>query len=173
MSSFYSLSNHVGSLTAQTVKAGAHGFLSPVISFVGGESAGVKAKLFFSDPSLFSAGRGYPHSSFARRVNNRKSPFSFKVLNITIGNHFRSERINNLDGGCTKNKLGLNPKGKYGHAKKCTQSQLDNGLHGVSSYKDAVGSKKNYQYISTAGPSKVTSGAKSFIHIPSIAGETK
>ena len=173
MSSLHSLSNHVGSLTTKTVKAGAHGFLSPVISFVGGESSRVETKLFLSNPSLLSAGRGDPHSSFARCVNNRKSPLSFKIENIAIGNHFGSERVDNFYGRYTNNELGLNPKGINDQAKNYTQSQLDNRLHGVSTYKDAVYSKKNYQYISTASPSKVTSRAKSFIHIPSIAGETK
>lgn len=173
MRSLNPFTDHVSSLPADAVEAATHAFFSPVLAFTGSKTASVPTKFLVGDPTLLSGSRGYPNSGRAIGMNNRKGPLGFKVDDFAVANRITSNWIYNFDGFGANNKLGFNPKSVYNHAEDCTNSQFDNRLHGVSTYKDAVCTKKNYQYIRTSGPRKIASGAKSFIHNPSIAGETK
>lgn len=173
MRSFNSLADHVSSLPADAVKAAAHAFFSPMSAFTGGKTASVPSKLLVGDPTLLSGSRGYPHSGIAIGMNNQKRPLSFKVDDFAVANHLTSHGVYDFNEFGTDNQLGFNPKSVNNHTEGRTKSQFDKCLHCVGTYQDAVCTKKNYQYIRTAGPSKIASGAKSFIHNPSIAGETK
>ena len=173
MRSFNSFANHVSSLPANTVKAAAHTFFSPMSAFTGDKTASVPSKLLVGDPTLLTGSRGYPNSGLAIGVNNQKRPLSFEVDDFAVANHLTSNGVDDFNEFGTDDQLGFNPKSVNNHAEDCTNSQFNNGLHCVSTYQDAVCTKKNYQYIRTAGPRKIASGAKSFTHNPSIAGETK
>lgn len=173
MRSFNSFADHVSSLPANTIKAAAHGLFSPMLALVGGKTASIPAKFLVGNPTLLSGSRGNPNSGLAIGVNNQKRPLSFKVNDIAVANHLGSAGVYNFNKFGADNKLGFNPKSVNNHAEYCTNSQFNNRLHCVSTYQDAVCTKKNYQYIRTCGPRKIASGAKGFIHYPSIAGETK
>ncbi len=173
MKSFNPFTDHVSSLPADAVKAAAHAFFSPVIAFAGSKTASVPSKLLVGDPTLLSGSWGYPNSGLAIGMNNQKRPLSFKVDDFAVANHLTSNGVNDFNEFGTNDKFGFNPKNVNNHTKGRTGSQFDNCLHRVATYQDAVCTKKNYQYIRTAGPRKIASGAKSFIHHPSIAGETK
>ena len=173
MRSFNLFTDHVSSLPADAVKAAAHAFFSPMIAFAGGKTASVPSKLLVGDPTLLSGSRGYPNSGLAIGMNNQKRPLSFKVDDFTVANRLSFHGVYDFNEFGTNDKLGFNPKSVNNHTQGRTCSQFDNCLHRVGTYQDAVCTKKNYQYIRTAGPRKIASGAKSFIHNPSIAGETK
>lgn len=173
MRSFNPFTNHISSLSADAVKAAAHAFFSPMSTFAGGKTASVPSKLLVGDPTLLSGSRGYPNSSFAMGMDYQKRPLSFKVYDIPVTNNLTFKWVYNFNNFTTKHNFGFNPKSVNNCTKGRTCSQLENCLNCVSTGKDAVCTKKNYQYISTAGPRKIASWAKGFIHNPSIAGETK
>ena len=173
MRSFDSLSNDIGGLPAQTVQAGTHTPFSFVPTLGDSETAGVPTKFLFCDPTLLAARGGDPHRGSPSSVNNRQGPFGFKLQDFSVANALTSKRVNNFNRFDTQNHLGFNPKSVNNHTEGRTKSQFDNRLHCVGTYQDAVCTKKNYQHVRTASPRKIASGAKSFIHNPSIAGETK
>lgn len=173
MRSFNPFTDHVSSLPAYAVKAAAHAFFSPISAFAGGKAACVESKFLVGNPTLLSGSRSNPNSGHAVGVNNRKGPLGFKVNDFAVANHLASHGVYNFNKFGTDNQLGFNPKSVNNHAECRANSKFDNRLHCVSTYQDAVCTKKNYQYIGTSGPRKIASGAKSFIHNPSIAGETK
>ena len=173
MRSFNSFADHVSSLPANAIKAATHGLLSPVLALVGGKTASVPSEFLVSDPSLFSGSRRHPNSGHAVGVNNRKGPLGFKVNDFAVANDLGSDGVYNFNKFGTDYKFGFNPKSVNNPAEDCTNSQLNNGLYCVCTYQDAICTKKNYQYIRTAGPREIAFGAKGFIHNPSIAGETK
>lgn len=173
MRSFNPFTDHVSSLPADAVKAAAHAFFSPMIALVGSKTTSVPSKLLVGDPTLLSGSRGYPNSGLAIGMNNQKRPLSFKVDNFTVANRLSSRGVYNFNEFGTNDKFGFNPKSVNNHTQYRTSSQFDNCLHRVGTYHDAVCTKENYQYIRTSSPHKIASGAKSFIHNPSIAGDTK
>ena len=173
MRSLNSLANHVGSLSTQAVEACAHRFHSNDLGFTGWHTSAQPAKFLFRYPSLFSARRGYPHSTFAASVNNGQAPFGFKFQNIGIRNHFGSQRINNFNLVDSQNKLGFNPNDKNKNAENGAQREISNDLNIVADNPKAIRCKERNQHVRSARPCEVTAGPKGFIHHPSIAGERK
>ena len=173
MQSLNSFANHVGSLTTQTVEARTHRFGSRAFGITYGHVSAKVSKFLFSNPSLLSTGRGYPHSAFATSVNNSQAPFGFQVKNVAIGNHFSSKRINDFNHIDSQNEFGFNPKNVNKRTENDTQQQVAHALNAATSNPQAVGGKECNQYISSRRPSEVTAGPKGFIHNLSIAGERK
>ena len=173
MLSFDSLSNNIGGLPAQTVQTGTHTLFSFLPTLGDSETAGVPAEFFVGYPALLSTGRGDPHSGSSFSVDDRKSPFGFKLQNFGVANDLGSKRVNNFDRFDAKNHLGLDPDSVNNNSQDETKYNFENRLQCVSTNKNTICTKKNNKYIGTTGPNKVTSRSKSFIHSLSIAGETK
>ena len=173
MRSLYALANHVSSLSAQAVKTTAHTLFSPVLALGEGETTGIPTKFLVSNPSLLTSSRSYPHPGSATAMNDGKCPLGFKIDDIGVVNHLGSNWVYNFNRIDSHDHLGLNPNCINDDTKNCAYAKLDKSLYGVASYKDAICTKKNDQYVGRSGPYKVTTRSKSFIHVPSIAGETK
>jgi hypothetical protein len=73
----------------------------------------------------------------------------------------------------TQNKFRSNPDQVRERSQENADANVSNYLRGISAYPDAIRSKKSDQSKSAEGPSKISSGSKSFVHLPSIAGERK
>lgn len=173
MQSLYSFANHVGSLSTQAVQTRTHRFHSFVY---GSTSRGVSAnpaKFLFSDPALFSAGRRYPDFARATSVNDRQTPLSIQLKHVTVGNQFSSKGIDDFDHIISQNEFWFNPKNINNYAENEAKKQLADDLKIVVDNPESVNSKKDNKQVSSTGPSKVASRSKSFIHVLSIAGETK
>lgn len=173
MQALNSFANHVSGLPTQTIKAGAHRFHSRV---AGSNSWGVSAdptKLLFSNPSLLSARRGYPHSTFATSVNNGQAPFRFKIQHISVRNQLGFQRIDDLNNVNPQNHFRFNPEDINQKAKAEADNQIADDLNVLLNDPDAIDSKESNQYVRSTCPSKITAGSKGFIHNPSIAGERK
>ena len=173
MQTFYSFANHVGGLSTQAVKARTHGFHSTAFSSVCDEVPAGPTKFLFSYPSLLSARGGYPHSSSSASVNNRQTPFSFKVNHITVGDQLGSKRIYNFNHISSQYEFGFNPKKINKNTENCADQQVANDLKIVLNNPDAVNGEERDQYVRSSRPSEVASRSKGFIHHLSIPGEGK
>ena len=173
MQSLNSFANHVGGLTTQTVEARTHRFHSRT-SGIGKRNTSAKpSKFLICDPALLSARRGYPHSALTASVNDRKTPFGFKIQYIGIRNQFGSKRINNFNYITSQNKFWSQPEDVNQSNEGSTKPQFESRLTGAFRYPEAVYAKKSDQNNGSTSPSEVTAGSKGFIHHPSIAGERK
>ena len=173
MQALNSFANHVGSLTTQAVKARTHRFHSRTLGISEWNAPTKPSEFFISDPALLSARRGHPHSAFTASVNNRKTPFGFKIQNIGIRNQFGSQRINNFNYINSQNKFWSQPEDVNQSNEGSTKPQFESRLTGAFRYPEAVYAKKSDQNNGSTSPSEVTAGSKGFIHHPSIAGERK
>ena len=173
MQALNSFADHVGGLSTQTIEARTHRFHSRIVGRSSRRVSADPTKFLFSYPSLFSARRGYPHSTFAASVNNGQAPLGFQVQNIGVRNQFSSQWINNFNLVDSQNKLGFNPKNVNKNAEAKTNNQISNDLQVVFNYPETVNSKERNQHVRSARPCEVTAGPKGFIHHPSIAGERK
>ena len=168
MKTLNSLSNHVSGLSAKTVKASTHGFGLGMTGFGERDVTSQHAKSLFSNPLSFSARRSNPNSGFTSSVNNSESPLRLKFEHILVGDGLSSKRVNNLYSVISENKFGFKPD----RAGDCDQHSTNQQLEG--DFKSAViDSKKTDQQNRKASPYEVTSGTKSFIHTPIIAGESQ
>ena len=173
MQTFYSFANHVSGLSTQAVKTRAHGFHSTAFRSVCNEVPTGPTKFLFSYPSLLSARGGYPHSGSSASVNNRQTPFSFKVNHITVGDQLGSKRIYNFNHISSQYEFGFNPKKINKNTENCADQQVANDLKIVLNNPDAVNGEERDQYVRSSRPSKVASRSKGFIHHLSIPGEGK
>ena len=173
MQTFDSFANHVGSLATQTVKARTHRFNTLALVFTRSEVSPNPAKFLFSDPSLLSAGRGYPHSAMAASVNNSQAPLSFQINNIAVRNQLSSKGIYNFNHISSQYEFGFNPNKINQNAQNCTDKQVTDDFKIVFNNPETVNGKKSNQYIRSSRPSKVASRSKGFIHHLIIAGEGK
>ena len=171
MKTLNSLSNHVSGLSAKTVHASAHGLGLVMTGFGKRDIASQHAKPLFSNPSSLSTSWGNPNSGFTSSVNNGESPLSLKFEHILVGDRFSSKRINNLKSVIPENKFGFDPdcKGNSNQYSTNQEFEADSKRAGIDS--ETVSSKKSYQCNGNSSPYKITSGTKSFIHTPIIAGE--
>lgn len=173
MKSFYSLSNHVGSLSTKATKAFTHSFRTASARLSEGNSSAVPAECRVGYPSSLSAGRSNPHIRAAAAMNNSESPLSFEIQNFTVGNQLSAKWINNLDILNTKNKFWLNPNGISNKSQEQGENKLKNGLNGVLNRKETVDDKEGKQSKRCASPDEITPGPEGFIHLPSIAGDRR
>ena len=173
MQSLHSFANHVCGLTTQTVEAGTHRFHSGGFGATHRHTSAKPSKFLIGYPALLSARRGYPNSAFAANVNDRKTPFGFKIQNIGIRNQFGSKRINNFNHIIAQNKFWSQPEDVDKNTKNCAQHEISNDLNIVTNNPQGVCGKEGNQKIRSARPSEITAGSKGFIHHPSIAGDRK
>ena len=173
MQSLNSFANHVGGLTTQTVEARTHRFHSRTLGISEWNIPTKPSELFISDPALLSARRSHPHSALTASVNNRKTPFGFKIQNIGVRNQFGSQRINNFNYITSQHKFWSQPEDVNKSNESGAKRQFRNRLTGAFRYPEAIYTKKSDQKNGSTSPSEVTAGSKGFIHHPSIAGERK
>ena len=173
MKSLNSLSYHVSGLSAKTVEASAHAPSVVVSGFREWDIASQHAESLFSYPLSLSASRGNPYSGFTSSVNNCESPLGFEFDNIGIGNQLGSERVYNLYNVIPENKFRFYPNCKGNSNQYNTNQEFEDDLKCAGIDRKTVSSKKRDQYDRNSSPYKITSGAKSFIHMPIIAGETQ
>ncbi len=173
MRSLNSFANHVGSLSTQTVETRAHRSHSLIFGCTGGSVSANPTKLLLSNPALLSTGRGYPNSARATSVNDSQAPLSFQLKHIAVGNQLSSKWINDFDYIVSQNKFGFNPKKVNNNAENEAERQITGNLKIVAHNPKTVHGKKDNKQVSSTGPSKVAFRSKSFIHVLSIAGETK
>lgn len=173
MQSLYSFANHVGSLSTQTVETRTHRFHSHIIGAAHRYASAKPSKFLICNPALLSARRRYPHFALAASVNDRKTPFGFKIQNIGVRNQNSSQRVNNLNHIITQDKFWSKPDDVNQSNKKGAKRQFVNHLASTLSYPEAINSKESDQDNGSTRPSEVAAGSKGFIHHPSIAGERK
>ena len=173
MQSLYSFANHVGSLSTQTVETRTHRFPSPILGAAHRYASAKPSKFLICNPALLSARRRYPHFALAASVNDRKTPFGFKIQNIGVRNQFGSQWINYLNHVTAQHKFWSQPEDINQSNESSAKSQFENGLSGALTYPETICAKENDQDNGSARPSKVTARSKGFIHHPSIAGERK
>ena len=173
MQALHSFANHVGSLTTQAVEARTHRFHSRTPGITERNAPAKPSEFFICDPALLSARRSHPHSALTASVNNRKTPFGFKVQNFGVRNQFGSQRINDFNRINSQNEFRFNPKNINKRTENDTEQQVAHDFNVVTINPQAVGGKERNQYIRSRRPSEVTAGSKGFIHNLSIAGERK
>ena len=173
MKTLNSLSNHVSGLSTKTVQTSTHRFRVVMSGFGEGKVASEHSKSFLSNPLSFSTGGSYPHSDFTASVSNSQSPLSIEFGNIFVGNNLGTKRVYNLHQLFSENKFGFDPNGKGNSDQNRTDQQFPSDLKSVVIYSKTVTSKKTYKYDGNTSPHKITSGTKSFIHTPIIAGESE
>ncbi len=173
MESLNSLSYHVSGLPAKTVEASAHAPRVVVSGFREWNIASQHAKSLFGYPPSLSASGGNPYSGFTLSVNNCESPLCLEFDDIGIGNQLGSERVYNLYYMISENKFGFDPDCKGNSNQYNTNQQFESDVKRAGIDRKTVSSKKSDQCNRNSSPYEITSGAKSFIHIPIIAGETQ
>ena len=173
MRSLNSFTNHVSGLSTKAIEASAHRFHSITPRVAARYIPADPSKFFLSNPSLLSARRGYPNSALTASMNNRKTPFGFKIQNIGVRNQFGSQRINNFDYITAQHKFWSQPEDVNKKTENGAQHQVAHNLYIVVDNPQAIRCEEGNQYIRSTSPSEVASGSKGFIHHPSIAGEGK
>ena len=173
MNSLHSFANHVSGLSAQTVKAGTHVFGPGVPRIRKWDGASIPAKRSISDPFTFSTCRSYPDSSFASLMSNCKSTLGVEFKNFFVRNSFGSQGINDLNEVISQDKLWFNPEQVRQSCESQTANELEESLKAACENHQAIGSEEREQDQRGTRPDVITSGAKDFIHIPSIAGDSK
>ena len=173
MKTLNSLSNHVRGLATKTVHTSAHSFGLGMTGFRQRDVASQHAKSLFSNPSSLSASRGNPNSGLTLGVNNPECPLCFKFEHILVGNQHRAKRVHNFYGVVLENKFGFDPDRAGNCDQHSTDQQFERDFKSAVIDSKTVNSKKAYQHNRNTSPRKVTSGAKSFIHTPIIAGESQ
>lgn len=173
MKSLHSFSNHVGSQSAGTIKALAHG-LGSTFSRVGErDTASVPSKSLGSDPLSFTIGGSNPDTSFTFGMDDCERPLSLELENIKVGNYFSLQGINDFDAFFGQNELRSNPNEVSGKRQDCTEEKFRNYLHRAGVDHDAICCEEQNQNKRRSSPDKITFGSKSFRHKPSIAGEIR
>ena len=173
MRSLNSFANHVGSLATQTVETGTHRSHCLIFGCTGRSVSANPTKLLLRNPALLSTGRGYPDSARTTSVNNSQAPLSFQLKHIAVGNQLSSKWINDFDYIVSQNEFGFNPKKVNNNTENEAERQITGDLKIVAHNPKTVHGKKDNKQVSSTGPSKVAFRSKGFIHVLSIAGETK
>jgi len=173
VNSLNSLLDHVGGLPAKTVKTRTHR-LHLDFSRLGERNVATKPpKLLVSDPSLLSTGWSDPNLGFALAMSDRQRPLGVELNYIRVWNDNSSQRIYNFDVILSQNHFRSDPDQVCNKCQNQADRKFKDVLLGTRSNKHTVGGKEKNQYKRHARPEKVAAGSKGFIHILSIAGETK
>ena len=173
MSSLYSFSNHVGDLSAHAIETRTHRFRSHAFGITGGNIAANPTKLFLGYPSLLTTSWSHPDSGCSTTMNDRKTPLSLQFQDIAIGNQFSSERVNNLNYIFSQDKFRSDPEKVSRCAQNNAHANFKGRLNKIGNHDNTVDAKEEDQDKGNTGPRKIASRSKSFIHISSIAGETR
>lgn len=173
MRSLYSFTNHVGSLSTQTVETGTHRFHPLALKSSGRSVSANPAKFLFSNPALLSTHWGYPNPGPTASVNYGQAPLSFEIKHVAVSNQHSSKWIDDFDYIISQNEFGFNPKNVNDDAENNADNQVADDLKIVADNPESVHGKKHNQQVRGTSPNKVASRSKGFIHHPSIAGERK
>ena len=173
MKSLHALSNHVGSLPAQAVKAFAHGLRITWSRFGQRDTTSVPPEGFIGNPSSLATSRSYPYTGFSATVDDCESPLRFEILHLTVRNHISSKGIYDFDYVVSENNFGFNPYEKSQSTQNETEYDFKNNLKRVCNNKKTVGSKKCEQYNCEPSVNKVNSGPKGFMHELIMAGNIR
>ena len=106
-------------------------------------------------------------------MNDRKSPLGVEFKNVFVSDGFRSQGIDDLDTVVSQDKLWFNPEQVRQSCESQTAKELEESLKAACENHQAIGSEEREQDQRGTRPDVITSGAKDFIHIPSIAGDSK
>ena len=173
MSSLYSLLDHVSGLPAKTVKATTHrlhlDFSRPRERNV----ATKPTKFLISDPSLLSTRGSNPYLGRASAMRNRERPLGAELNYIGVRDNDSIQRIYNFNVVFSQNHFGSNPDQVCNNCQNQTDRKFNDALFGARCHQHTVHGKEKNQYKRHTRPEKVAAGSKGFIHILSIAGETK
>ena len=173
MSSLYSLLDHVSGLPAKTVKATTHR-LHLDSSRLGERNVATEpTKFLISDPSLLSTRGSNPYLGRASAVRNRQRPLGVELNYIGVRDEDGIQRIYNFNVAFLQNHFGSNPDQIRSNCQNQTDHKFKNFLFGTRCNYRTVHSEEKNQYKRHTRPEKVAAGSKGFIHILSIAGETK
>ena len=173
MQTLNSFANHVGGLTTQTVKARTHRFHSRTLGFTCSGVSTNPTKFLISDPSLLSTRGSNPYLGRASAVRNRQRPLGVEFNYIGVRDEDGIQRIYNFDVAFLQNHFGSNPDQIRSNCQNQTDHKFKNFLFGTRCNYRTVHSEEKNQYKRHTRPEKVAAGSKGFIHILSIAGETK
>ena len=170
MNSLYTLPNEVSSLTTETVKACTHTLRSILLGFGERDVDSVPSESRSSNPSTLSTRRSNPDPGLTAIMDNCKSPLGLKTQYIGVQNQLSSQRVYDLDLVSFENEFWSNPDYINKHTENEADDKFKSCLNWVRDNKETICSKKNNKYQRNTSPDKVTSGSKSFIHYPIIAG---
>lgn len=167
------LSNNVSRLPAQAIQTRAHGFSLSAAGLTEGNAASKLSKLRISNPSLLSAGWSNPNPSLSQSMNDGKCPLCLELNYISIWDSDAYKRVDHFDVLLGQDQFGSNPKSCNDQAQEGADSELNGGLEGIFDNQKTVRSEESKQHQRHTSPDKIASGAKSFIHLSIIAGDTK
>ena len=173
MSSLYSLLDHVSGLPAKAVKATTHRLHLDFSRLGERDVATQPTKFLISDPSLLSTRGSNPYLGRASAMRNRQRPLGVELNYIGVRDSDGIQRIYNFDVVFSQNHFGSNPDQVCGNCQNQTDRKFKDVLSGARCNQHTVHSKEKNQYKRHTRPEKVAAGSKGFIHILSIAGETK
>lgn len=173
MSSLYPLPNRISSLSARAFQTLAHRF-HPKVAPATQRHVGTKpTKFFISDPSSLASRGSNPDLCLPTGVHDRQYPLSLKVTNVSVSNLYRFKWIDDDETIAMQQKLWSNPHKVHNGTQNNADQDFKDFLKSICNHKKRVYSKESYQNKRAACPSKVTTGSKSLIHFPIIAGELK
>lgn len=173
MNPLNSLLNHVGSLPTKAVQASAHRFHLDFSRLGERDVATEPAKFLIGNPSLFSSRRSNPYLGFATAMSDRQRPLGGEFDYIGVRNHDSAQRIHNFNVVSVENHFRSNPDQVSSNGQNQANRKINEVLLGACCNHHTVHSKEKNQRKRHTRPKKVTAGSKGFIHILSIAGETK
>lgn len=173
MKSFNALSNQVSGLTTKTIETFTHRF--GLYFSRGGERdlTSVPTKALICNPPSLTAGWSNPHTGLTPRVDNSQSPLCLEFFDITVWDFNRAQRIDYFNRFRLENHFGFDPKEIDGHCKNDRNNQLRDRLGRILQDKERVSGKKRDKHQGNSSQYEIASGAKSFIHSLSIAGDTR
>lgn len=150
-----------------------HGFGLDRLRFGKRNIASVPTETLVGNPPPLAAGRGSPDACFASRVDDCQSPLSLKFLDVSIRDFNGAQGIDDFNRLVLENHLRLDPKEIYQSSKDHSYEQLSDSLTSVLKNEERIHREKRDEEQGEARQREVASGAKGFIHLPSIAGERK
>lgn len=173
MSSLHSFSDHVSGLAAKTVKASTHGLQLNSARLRERDITTKPAKFLISDPALLSTRRSNPYFGISPTMRDCQRPLCVELNYFVVRNNYAAQRIYNLKVGNSQDHFGFYPDQVHSNCQNQTDRKFKDTVFGAGCNQHTVHSKEKYQYKGDARPEKVAAGAKGFIHITIIAGETK
>ena len=173
MNSLNPLLNHVGSLPAKTMKASAHRLHLDLSGLRKRHLATEPAKFLISNPTLFSTRRSNPYLGLTSAMSDRQRPLGVKFNYIAIRYDNTFKRIYNFDIVSPQNHFWSYPDQVGSYCQNKRNRKVRDVLSSAIGDNQTIDHEEKDQYQRHTGPNKVATGAKSFIHFLSIAGEAK
>ena len=173
MNSLNPLLDHVGSLPTKTMKASAHRLHFNLSGLRKRHLATEPTKFLIGNPSLFSARWSNPYLGLTSAMSDRQRPLGVKFNYIAIRYDNTFQRVYNFDMVSSQNHFWSYPDQVGSYCQNKRDRKVRDVLSGASGDNQTIDHEEQDQNQRHTGPDKVASGAKSFIHFLSIAGETK